>query len=67
LHICKYKKSQLNFNDFEPYIYDAIKREKMLKERLEELKNKLGGNVGLLIKEMIQQKSLEFRPLIFYF
>lgn len=54
--ICKYKKSQLNFNKFEPYIYDAIKREKKFKENLDDLKNELGSNVGLLIYKMINNK-----------
>ena len=40
--ICKYKKSELNFKSFEPFIYDAIKREKKYKEDLQDLKNDLG-------------------------
>lgn len=54
--ICKYKKSQLNFNDFEPYIQDAIKREKKYTEDVDLLKDELGSNVGVLIEEMINNK-----------
>lgn len=54
--ICKYKKSQLNFNDFEPYILDAIKREKNYAEDIDSLKDELGSNVGVLIEEMINNK-----------
>lgn len=55
--ISKYKKSQLNFNDFEPYILDAIKREKMFKEDIVSLKNELGSNVGILVSEMLDKKN----------
>ena len=51
--ICNYKKSSLNFNVFEPYIQDAIEREKLFAEDIMELKDKLGSNVGILIKELI--------------
>ncbi len=52
--ICKYKKSKLNFKDFEPYINDAIEREKQYKENLNDLKSELGSNVGLLINDMLK-------------
>lgn len=55
--ICKYKKSQLNFNDFEPYIQDAIKREKKYTEDVDLLKDELGSNVGILIEDMINNKQ----------
>ena len=55
--ICKYKKSQLNFNDFEPYIQDAIKREKKYTEDVDLLKDELGSNVGVLIEDMINNKQ----------
>lgn len=51
-----YKKSQLNFSDFEPYIQDAIKREKNYKEDIESLKYELGSNVGILIEDMLNNK-----------
>jgi hypothetical protein len=54
--ICKYKKSNLNFTDFEPYINDAINREKLFEEDLIKLKDNLGSNVGILINEMINSK-----------
>ena len=54
--ICKYNKSKLNFKDFEPYIYDAIKREKNYEEDLIKLKDKLGSNIGILIKNMLDTK-----------
>ena len=54
--ICNYKKSSLDFKVFEPYIYDAIEREKLFAEDILELKYKLGSNVGLLIKEMLNAK-----------
>lgn len=54
--ICKYKKSKLNFKDFEPYIKDAIKREKLFKEDLISLKNELGSNVGILINNMLNEQ-----------
>ena len=55
--ICKYKKSQLRFEDFEPFIIDAIKREKRFNECIPDLKNELGSNVGLLISEMLKNKK----------
>lgn len=54
--ICKYKKSQLKFKDFEPYINDAIQREKQYKEDMPSLKEELGSNVGILINEMLNNK-----------
>lgn len=54
--ICKYKKSKLIFKDFEPYIKDAINREKLFKEDLISLKNELGSNVGILINNMLNEK-----------
>ena len=54
--LCKYKKNQLDFKKFEPYIKDAIKREKLFAENVIDLKNKLGSNVGLLIDEMLNNK-----------
>ncbi len=54
--ICNYKKSSLDFKVFEPYIYDAIEREKLFAEDILELKYNLGSNVGLLIKEMLNAK-----------
>lgn len=54
---CKYKKSQLNFTVFEPYVKDAIKREKYFEEDIVKLKNNLGSNVGLLVKDMTNKKN----------
>ena len=54
--ICNYKKSKLNFKDFEPYIKDAIEREKFYKEDLISLKDELGSNVGILIDKMLNDK-----------
>lgn len=54
--ICNYKKSKLNFKNFEPYIIDAIKREKKYNENLNALKNGLGSNVGILINDMLNNK-----------
>ena len=48
-NICKYKK-------FEPYINNAIKNEKNFAEDIYELKNNLGSNVGLLVKNIINKK-----------
>lgn len=55
--ICKYRKSNLNFKDFEPYIYDAIKREKEYPEDLKNLKNNLGSNIGILINNMLKNNK----------
>lgn len=55
-NICKYKKSSLNFKKFEPYINNAIKNEKNFSEDIYELKNNLGSNVGLLVKNIINKK-----------
>lgn len=54
--ICKYKKSQLNFKAFEPFIKDAITREKNYAEDLKHLKNELGSNIGILINDMLKKK-----------
>lgn len=51
--ICKYKKSKLNFKCFEPYVQEAIVREKKYAEDLDSLKNELGSNVGILIDDML--------------
>lgn len=54
--ICKYKKSKLDFKEFEPFIFDAIKREKNYEENIIGLKKNLGSNVGLLVSDMLNQK-----------
>lgn len=54
--ICNYNKSNLIFSCFEPFIEDAIKREKKYAEDLDELKNKLGSNVGLFIERILSIK-----------
>ena len=53
--ICQYKKSKLNFKNFEPNIKEAIKREKHFAEDLDSLKNKLGSNVGVMITKMLEK------------
>lgn len=54
--ICKYKKAELRFKDFEPYIYNAIEREKNYAEDIVKLKNNLGSNIGILIENMLKNK-----------
>ena len=54
--ICNYNKSNLIFSFFEPFINDAIKREKDFAEDINELKNNLGSNVGVLINSIINEK-----------
>lgn len=44
--ICGYKKRILDFKLFEPFIMDAIKREKNFEEDVKKLKTNLGTNVG---------------------
>ena len=55
--ICNYKKSQLDFSKFEPYIYDAIEREKNYCEDINGLKTQLGSNVGHLINDMLTNNN----------
>lgn len=50
--IIGYDKSNLNFDMFVDKIDEAIKREKKYCEDIEELKNKVGSNVGVLIENM---------------
>ncbi|WP_304443129.1 RloB family protein [uncultured Clostridium sp.] len=50
--IIGYNKSNLNFDIFVDRIDEAIKREKKYCEDIEELKNKIGSNVGILIENM---------------
>lgn len=57
--IYNYKKSKLNFKEFEPYIRDAILRERRYVEDIDKLKNELGSNIGLLINEMIYNRKLK--------
>lgn len=47
-------KVNLNFEKFKPNIKKAIKNEKNFCEDLEELKNKLGSNVGKLLDSIIE-------------
>lgn len=53
--ICKYRKTNLDFQKFEPFINDAIKNEKNFCEDIEQLKNNLGSNVGLLVQNIIKK------------
>lgn len=55
--ICRYTKTRFSFDKFEPFIYDAINREKAYAESVEELKNNLGSNVGILVNKMINSKK----------
>lgn len=55
--ICGYKKQRLDFKLFEPFILDAIKREKNFEEDVKKLKTNLGTNVGLLINEMLKKDN----------
>jgi len=55
--ICKYKKSSLNFKVFEPNILKAIENEKNYCEDIEELKYKLGSNVGILVSKIIKENK----------
>ena len=50
--IIGYDKTNLNFALFVNRIEEAIKREKNYCEDLKELKNNVGSNVGILIKNM---------------
>ncbi len=54
--VCGYRKSSLNFKEFEPGIRNAIRREKGLTEDITKIKNELGTNVGLLVNKMIKEK-----------
>ena len=55
--ICGYKKKNLNFTVFEPFVSNAIKREKKYAETLVSLKDNLGSNVGILVEKMINQNN----------
>ena len=55
--ICGYKKKNLNFTDFEPFVSNAIKREKKYAETLVSLKDNLGSNVGILVEKMINKNN----------
>lgn len=50
--IIGYNKSNLNFDIFVDRIDESIKREKKYCEDIEELKNKIGSNAGILIENM---------------
>ena len=50
--IIGYDKANLNFDMFVGKIDDAIKREKNYCENVEELKDKVGSNIGILIENM---------------
>lgn len=50
--IIGYDKSNLNFDLFVNKIDDAIKREKNYCENVEDLKEKIGSNIGILIENM---------------
>lgn len=54
--ICGYRKNDIRFNDLEPGIKNAIKREKRFTEDITRIKNELGTNVGLLVEQMIKEK-----------
>lgn len=54
--ICGYNKNRFSFDYFQPYIKDAIKREKLYEESIIGLKNNLGTNVGKLVNEIISAK-----------
>lgn len=51
-------KTNLNFEKFKPYISKAIKNEKQFCEKVEDLKTKLGSNVGILLNSMIENKEI---------
>lgn len=53
--ICKYKKTHFVFADFEDKIDKAIIREKKYAEDIDDLKNNLGSNVGILVEKMIKK------------
>ena len=50
--IIGYDKTKLKFEYFVEHIDDAIKREKNYAESIEELKDNIGSNVGILIEKM---------------
>ena len=50
--IIGYDKSNLNFDIFVNKIDDAIKREKKYCENVDDLKDKIGSNIGILIENM---------------
>lgn len=54
--ICNYRKNSFDFNIFEKRIPDAIKREKKYEENIHKLKDHLGTNVGILVKQMTNSK-----------
>ena len=54
--LCGYTKTKFDFSRLEPYIHDAIRREKKYEENIIGLENKLGTNVGKLVNEMINKK-----------
>ncbi len=53
---CGYRKNSFDFKVFEPKIKEAIKREKTLTENINEIKNELGTNVGILVDKMMKEK-----------
>lgn len=53
---CEYRKNSFDFKVFEPKIKEAIKREKTLTENINEIKNELGTNVGILVDKMMKEK-----------
>lgn len=54
--ICKYKKNKVKFSALEPGINKAIKRAEKFAINNNELKNKLGTNVGKLVEKIISEK-----------
>lgn len=51
-----YKKNSLQFNKISDKVFNAIKNEEQFCEDVKDLKNELGCNLGLLIKEMMQKE-----------
>lgn len=55
--ICKYTKKHFAFANFEDKIDRAIAREKEYAENIDDLKNNLGSNVGILVEKMIKKEN----------
>lgn len=52
--ICGYTKTKFRFEEFENHVEEAILREKNYEEDIEQLKNNLGTNVGILVKKITE-------------
>ncbi len=54
-----YNKIRIRFErNFKPYVREAIENSKKHAMKVDELKIKIGTNIGLLIEEMMEQEPL---------